>query len=176
MTGVPLGDQTIRRYLREVADEMSPTGSQHTILVVGGALLAWHGLRDATQDVDSVRHLDEELQEAVRTVADAHGLAPAWLNHSSSGFRPQTLDEADCDVVMDLPRLRVLGAPLRQVFVMKMFAAREPDRDDLIALWPHLSLTPEEAVAEFWHAYPAAPDDPYLVNWIRQIAAESEPT
>ncbi len=44
-----------------------------TMLVVGGALLAWHGLRDGTRDVDSVHRLDEELQAAVALVASQRG-------------------------------------------------------------------------------------------------------
>lgn len=43
----------IERYLGEVADELPHSGSQRTVIVVGGALLAWHGLREATRDVDS---------------------------------------------------------------------------------------------------------------------------
>lgn len=76
--GVPLGDDEIRRYLSEVADVLGPAGRRHTILLVGGALLAWHGLRDTTADVDSLLRLDMELQVAVGVVAARHGLAPAW--------------------------------------------------------------------------------------------------
>jgi hypothetical protein len=169
-SGVPLGDGEIRRYLGEVADAMNPEGPQHTILVAGGAVLAWHGLRDTTEDVDSLHRLDEELQAAVRVVASQHGLAPAWVNDSSAGFFPQTLRESDCDVILNLPRLLVLGSPLRQVFIMKMFAARDRDQDDLVAMWPRLGLTPEEVVAEYWEAYPAAPEDEFLIDWIRGIA------
>lgn len=153
---------------------MPARGRRHTIVVAGGALLAWHGLRDSTLDVDSVRRIDTELQDAVIHVARAHGLAPRWLNDAASGFLPRTLRESDCDVILDLPRLLVLGAPLRQVFVMKVLAAREPDRDDLVAIWPRLGCDPEEIVAEFKEAYPAAPDDPHLIDWIRQIAHEAE--
>lgn len=44
-SGVLQGDDEIRRYLEEVADVLGPAGARHTILLVGGALLAWHGLR-----------------------------------------------------------------------------------------------------------------------------------
>lgn len=166
----PLDGEEIRRYLLEVASAMSVDGPQHRILVVGGALLAWHGLRDTTLDVDSVHRVDEELRQAVQLVAKRHGLAPQWLNDSAAGFVPATLKVEDCDVILDEPRLLVLGAPLRQVFLMKVFAGRERDQDDLVSLWPQLGVTPEEVADEYWTAYPAAPADPFLADWIRQIA------
>ena len=43
-----LGAAAIERYLGEVADELTDRGPKQTVIVVGGALLAWHGLRDAT--------------------------------------------------------------------------------------------------------------------------------
>ena len=57
----PLTGLDIRIYLGEVADAMEPIGPRHTLILVGGSLLAWHGLREATFDVDSVRRLDAEL-------------------------------------------------------------------------------------------------------------------
>jgi hypothetical protein len=170
----PLGHAQIRTYLLEVADALPAGGPQQLIVVVGGALLAWHGLRATTRDVDVVQRLDAELRDAVLVVAERHGLAPRWLNDDASRFVPRTLDVAECEVLGDHPRLRVLGAPLQQVFLMKMFSARAPDRDDLVAIWPHLGLTPEQVVEGFWEAYPAAPPDEYLLAWISDIAAESE--
>lgn len=161
-----LSEAQIRSYLIELAAELPPDGGQHTILVVGGARLAWIGLRDATRDVDSVLVLDQQLQAAAQAVAHRHGLAPGWLNHHSSAFLPQTLREADCDVLVNLPGLLVLGAPLLQVFVMKMHAARDRDFDDLVALWPLLEVDPEEVVAKYWEAYPSAPEDPHLLSWV----------
>lgn len=48
------GDQ-IRALLAEVAGELTRSSRSHTIVVVGGSLLAWHGLREATADLDSIR-------------------------------------------------------------------------------------------------------------------------
>jgi hypothetical protein len=171
----PLGQQQIRAYLHEVAGALGASGEQHVVVMVGGALLAWHGLRDATRDVDSVLQLDDELQQAVRTVAELHDLAPGWLNHAAAAFCPQTLTIQECDVFIDHPRLRVLGAPLRQVFLMKVRAGREQDHDDLVAMWPLVDLTPAQAVAEYWEAYPSAPEDEYLISWIEDIAAQTGP-
>ncbi|CAN5605943.1 hypothetical protein BH24ACT5_BH24ACT5_07340 [soil metagenome] len=72
----------IRQHLREVAVELGDAASQSTVILVGGAIMAWHGLRRATRDVDSVNRLDVTLAEAVSRVAERHGLAPRWLNDS----------------------------------------------------------------------------------------------
>ncbi len=124
----------IRAYLIEVA-ELLPDDAPQCIVVVGGALLALLGFREATNDVDSIKRFGATLKEAVEQVANRHGLAPRWLNDSAAGYAPQTFDEAACTVELDHPRLRVLGAPLQQVFVMKLIAARAVDLTDLTAIW-----------------------------------------
>ena len=172
-SGAPMEAAQIRQYLREVADELHPSGTQHVLVMVGGALLAWHGLRDATRDIDSVRRFDEELAEAVRRVAERHDLAPEWINYHAAAFLPQTFVFEECELLIDHDRLRVLGAPLRQVFLMKLRAGRAQDHEDLVAIWPFAGLTPEQAVADYWEAYPGAPDDEFLLSWVEQIAARA---
>jgi len=168
---VPLTGSAIRDYLVEVAEALPDAGQPQSVVVVGGSLMALRGLRSATVDVDSVARLDDELRAAVRVVADRHGLVPGWLNDSAAGFAPATLDLAGCEVLLEHGRLRVLGAPLAQVFVMKLYAARSRDIDDLAVLWRHCGFTnPEEAVEPFWRAYPHAPDDPDLVEFVAQVA------
>jgi hypothetical protein len=174
MSERPLDAEAIRAFLLEVADSI-PTGERHSIIVVGGALLALHHLRATTADVDAVRQIPEPVRLAVQAVAHRHDLAPKWLNDAAAAFRPATLDDEDCEVLIDHPRLQVLGAPLRQVFLMKVDAARTRDFGDLVALWPHCEFdSPEQAVAEYLEAFPDAPDDPFLSDWIADIADRSE--
>lgn len=145
------------------------------LLIVGGSLLAWHGLRESTVDVDTVRRLDQQLVDAATSVAEVHGIQPNWLNDWAAGFAPATLLEADCDVLLDHPRLRVLGSPLSQVFVMKLYRMSAQDVDDMARIWPLAGFgSAEEAESMFWHAYPHAPPDPYLVEAIRAIAKRSD--
>lgn len=171
-----LGRADIERYLLEAAQRLTSSGTQHVVVMVGGSLLAMHGLRGATHDVDSIRRLDAELVGAVAQVAELHGLAPAWLNDRAAAFTPATFEEATCTVLIDHPRLRVLGAPLEQVFVMKLFAVgnRANDYDDLVALWPRCDFdSPAAAVALHDAACPHAEPDPFLVDFIGQIAARA---
>lgn len=170
----PLSRDEIIALVTEVADELPARDPRHIIVIVGGSLLAWHGLRDTTADVDTIRRLDTELQQAVSRVAERHDLAPRWLNDSAAAFSPQTLDEGACELLLDHPKLLVLGAPYRAVFVMKLFAGRAADHDDLVRLWPLCGFgSPEEAADEMREAFPAAPDDPHLAQYVADIAREA---
>jgi hypothetical protein len=42
--------------------------------VVGGAYVAYRGVRASTTDVDTIYELDDELRSAVAIVAERHGL------------------------------------------------------------------------------------------------------
>ena len=174
MPDQPLGGDEIRALLREVAEVLGDDGVRHTVTVVGGSLLAWHDLRESTVDVDTVRRIDPELAHAVEIVADRHGLASRWMNDHAAGFAPQTFDESACDVLLETSRLLVLGLPLRDVFLMKLYAGRARDHDDLVALWPRTGFaTAREAVDAMCRAYPAATQDEYLESYVADIAAEA---
>ena len=165
----------IAQYLRELADLLGDKGSPETIIVVGGALLAHYGIREGTRDVDSARQFDEELQSAVTEVAKRHDLAPDWLNARAAPFRPATLKESDCEVILERGRLLVLAAPIDQVFLMKLNSARATDQADLVVAWPHTRFkTAEEVVTTYWEAFPEAPDDEYLVGYVERIISEAE--
>lgn len=156
MSDVPLGGDQIRAYLLEVA-ELLPVGAPQCIVVVGGSLLALLGFRKATSDVDSVTRLEATLRSAVAEVARRHDLGSQWVNDSAAGFLPQTLKEEECTVLLDHPRLQVLGAPLRQIFVMKLFASRALDVADLAAIWNEYGFdSPEQAAALYQAAYPTS--------------------
>jgi hypothetical protein len=94
-----LSGADIAGLLREVADEL-PSAHHRTIVVVGGALLALHGLRGATRDVDTVTPVDKDLGDAVRRVADRHGLAPKWLNDRARPYLPASFNARDCETLL----------------------------------------------------------------------------
>jgi hypothetical protein len=170
----PLDRAQIVALLQEVAVELGDDGARHVVIIVGGSLLAWHDLRESTVDVDTIRRIDDELAGAVEVVASRHNLAPRWMNDRAAMFTPQTFEESSCEVLLETSRLVVLGLPLRDVFLMKLFAGRGRDHDDLVSLWPHCGfVSVGEAVAEMYVAYPAAPDDPHLESFLEQIIKEA---
>jgi hypothetical protein len=90
-----LDASTIRRYLDEVADEL--VGDQHVLVLVGGALLAIRGIREATRDVDSGLRLEVDVVAAVARVAARHDLAPKWLNDSAAVTRETVTTRKRCE-------------------------------------------------------------------------------
>lgn len=163
------GDQ-IFTLLAEVAAVLEGgDGPRHEAIVVGGSLLAIHHMREATIDVDSVRRLDAELRHAAEVVGERHGLGAHWLNDSASAFTPAGFNPSECEVLFEHRRFVVLGAPLRDVFIMKLYRADPADVDDMVAIWPHIAhgfTNATEVAAAFYDAYPHAPDDEHLPEWI----------
>lgn len=69
-----LDGHTIRALVGEVADRLPAEGPQHLVVLAGGSLLAWHGLRESTRDVDSLCPVDLELAHAADEGGAALGL------------------------------------------------------------------------------------------------------
>ena len=83
----------ILSYLHEVATELDPTGGQHVIVVVGGALLAVRGLRDSTMDIDTDSHLiGSTLPRApsLRTPSKSPVVSPSKATHVYSSLVPHS--------------------------------------------------------------------------------------
>lgn len=159
----------IAGLLDEVASEL-PDDEQRTLLLVDGALLAWHALRKSTPDVDSGHRIDEVVADSVERVGRRRGLSPRWLNDSAAANLPAGVDTKRCDILVDRASLRVLGLPLDQLLLMKLNASRASDTDGIEALWPHCSYPTAEAAAEaFYDAYPLEARDPYLADHLRTI-------
>ena len=171
MASRPLSGTEIRTLVQEVAERLDPKGKRHVLIIVGGSLLAWRGLRETTEDVDSVRLIDDEVRSAVASVAAAHGLSPDWLNANAAMFIPATLDPDACDVLIDHHRLLVLGAPMREVFVMKMYRGLPNDVADMIATWPLIGFcNAQQVVDAYFAAYPHAAADEHLDQYVVDIA------
>jgi hypothetical protein len=168
-----LSGERIRELLVEVADQLDPGAPQATVLIVGGSLLAWHGLREATEDVDTSTRIDAGLRAAVRIVAERHRLAVDWLNDHAVPWHPQTLHPEDCDLLVEHPRLRVLGAPLPAVFLMKLNRSQPQDVADMITLWPLVAQefpTARVATEAFYAAFPVEEPDPHLGAQVVDVA------
>lgn len=145
-----------------------------TVVVVGGSFMALHGLRAGTADVDTITRIDDRLRGVVEEVAAERDLRPDWLNDRSAAFAPVGLDIKSCTTLFERRSLIVLGPPADFVFLMKLFAARSGDYDDMVALWPSCSFgSAADAVSRFHAAYPHVERDPHLVDFVQGIASQS---
>lgn len=105
-----------------------------------------------------------------------HGLRPGWLNDAAAAFWPSGSSYENCEVVYDHDTLVVRSPPPEVIFVMKLYRAEPQDREDLVNPWPLCSFTnAEDAVAAFRRAYPHAPKDKYLADYISDIAHDAGP-
>ena len=167
----PLDGDAIKGLLEEVSRRLTPGPTRHVVVIVGGSLLALHGLRNTTMDVDSVERFDHELETAVAEVAEERALEPDWLNARAARFRPATLVLDDCEVLLETETLVVRGAPLREVLAMKLLRGNQNDLADIVKILPVAGFTSAtEAVESFYEAYPHEPEDPELPSLIRQLA------
>ena len=158
----------------EFAHELATLGESAKVVMVGGAWLLWHSLRMSTRDVDSARLLEPGLQTAVARVAGSHGLSKRWLNDSAAAFWPSNADYDACEVVYETPNLEVRTPDADVMFVMKLYRADPQDREDLVSLWPLCGFgNPESAAAAFRSAYPQAPEDEFLADYVADVAEDA---
>lgn len=131
---------------KDIEDALSRLGErlerEVDITVAGGAaLLMAFDLERGTMDVDTVEAVpgfDEPFRRAVRETADELELAPNWLNDSAkayqevlaSGYRRRRRH------VGDFGRLRVYALGRRDLILLKVFAMRAQDIEDLRELAP----------------------------------------
>ena len=167
----------VRRLIVELANRLSPS-ERRDIVIAGGSLLALHGLRDSTADVDSLTLLDATLYEQIAVIAAHHGLRGDWLNDHAHPYSPLGLTTQQCDVMLEHRGFRLLGVPLHLVFLMKIDRAQEQDIADMVRLWPIVSSAFRDlshVVNEYMAAYPNAREDPYLEQFLAEIVCRSDP-
>ena len=162
--------------LRTLGDLLAQRNTPHqSIILIGGSYLALLDLREATRDVDTVTHLDAATRLAISDVADLKGLSPKWLNDLAAGFRPAGLSSTNCSPILEHRALTVLAPSPDWVFLMKLYAARTVDYDDMVVLWPLCRFeSAEDAVRRYWDAYPNAPEDQYLIDYVKEISERSQ--
>lgn len=168
--GQPLSGSELQERLSELARELGNDGPDHHLVLVGGALLALHSLRESTLDVDTISRLDRELVDAVARVGRRRGLNEDWLNNRAQGFAPSTLRSTDCTKLFSAGRLSIWSPPLSQIFLMKLYRSDAQDLEDMVNLWPQCDFASANAVVDmFYAAYPHALPDEFLIEHVRRI-------
>jgi hypothetical protein len=158
----------------ELAQELAQLGNSAEIVMVGGAWMLWHSQRASTRDVDSARKVDSDLKRAVERVAARHDLPQDWLNDAAAPFWPSTASYQDCELVYQHPAMEVRSPSPDVIFVMKLHRADPQDREDLVILWPLCAFSgADDAARAFRLAYPHAPEDEYLADYIADVAHDA---
>lgn len=133
--------------LEELGAILHAQDVEAVIYVVGGAAMALeYESRRITRDVDAaVRRDRDDVQRAVETIAERHGLDPQWFNTTATAFMTNEPDDEATEI--NLPGLRVVVASPEHLIAMKLRAMRARDVADLDFLFRLLGLTdPQQAV------------------------------
>ena len=144
----PYSRRQLKRFLVELDRELArATSEEHTLIVVGGFVMAHCLYFRSTDDVDVVGDgLTPAVAQAARSVAMRLGIAADWINAAARGIQipvPQQLIP-----LFEGSVLTVLSPGLRNVLAMKLRAARDKDFRDCVALVRRLGITSEAELHE----------------------------
>ena len=122
----------IRQLFDELSAALEARGVRgHVYLVGGGALITGYGRNRTTKDVDvRIDEAKDEVLAAAKTIAERNGLDDNWLDLEAAQFVPRG-DDVRAKTVYNSPGLVVTGASAEYLLAMKVFAAREPDLQDI---------------------------------------------
>lgn len=152
-----LDNEGARAAIVELAKIIPQNGPEIQLVVVGGMAMIWHGLRQASQDIDVALGLDRELIDAAHIVQQRLDLPRGWLNASASGYAPQ-IDVDECQSVLRSGRITVFVPPVRVLFAMKVTSHRAVDLADAASLWRRCRFVDAAEAREYVQAcYPASP-------------------
>jgi hypothetical protein len=131
----PTRAETIRGFFEELGGHLHRTVRIH----VGGSgslILTGH-LSRRTQDLDVVDELPEEIRNLHKALQQLEQRYRLQIAHFQSHYLPKGW-ESRVHSLEPFGRLQVFLVDVHDVFLSKLFSAREKDRDDLRALAPQL--------------------------------------
>ncbi|MCY0909962.1 MAG: DUF6036 family nucleotidyltransferase [Sulfobacillus thermotolerans] len=142
----------MERAFQALSETLNREGHQAEIVIAGGAWMALVlGSRDVTKDIDAYLSAPTEpIRRAVLRVANTLNLPQDWLNDGIKGFFYGTPPQ---NLWREYPALRVYTVTADYMLAMKVFAARNEDREDTKALIRHLSITTATEVLDIVERY-----------------------
>lgn len=132
--------------------ELEARGIETDIYVVGGAAFLFRAVkRRATVDIDAKISNYAAVTEVAKDLALTHAWPKDWINNSASIFIPLDTDYNKWEPYYASHIVRVWIAPLEDLLIMKLIAAR-PNRDieDIAWLLESLKLDSVEQVFEIF--------------------------
>ena len=122
----------IRTLLDRLSERLREKRAFAKLHVVGSACIALAYERERTTlDIDvRVDAGHRALEDAIREIAQEHGLPPRWLNDQARGFIPER-DDPRSPTLYESQSLVVTGASGEYLLAMKLEASREKDTQDV---------------------------------------------
>ena len=161
----PTRPETIRQFFEELGNELHKT----TRIYLGGsgALILTGYLSRRTQDLDVVDELPEEVRSLHKRLDTLSQRYRLQIAHFQSHYLPAGWEKR-VHSLEPFGRLQVFLVDVYDVFLSKLFSAREKDRDDLRALVPQLDK--ETVMRRLKETTAAWQGEPYLLqraqdNW-----------
>jgi hypothetical protein len=148
-----LTKEDIRKYLRQLGEELSARGMKGEILLTGGAAMCLvHSARDMTKDIDALYEPKSVINEIAADIAEREGLAADWLNDGVKGF---VGPDAPTEEFVTFDGLRVQTVSAEYLLAMKLMSARygETDYKDIRFLLNKLNITTLEAATDVLLSY-----------------------
>lgn len=140
-----MNKREIRRYLKELNDELKKRQVKGEICIVGGAAMCLAlNARDSTKDIDAVFAPKMIIYKATKKIAERYGLPEKWLNNGVKGFVTPDIKFKE---LLSFSHLRVLAAKPEYLLAMKCLSSRtEVDIDDIKFLIQLLKIKKKEDV------------------------------
>jgi predicted nucleotidyltransferase len=153
-----------------VGQELNKGGKKLEIVLLGdAAMLIEVGNRDSTYDVDTFFVSDfTALVKASAVVAAQEKLPDGWLNSAAAGFTYNFKKQPDKHLWKSFPGLDVYIVSLDYLFVTKVMAGRQKDREDIKVLAAKLSIVTRQEVMNLVTQYVAHED--ISKDVLRQVA------
>jgi hypothetical protein len=154
---VALTQTDLRRLFELLNQELSRSGTQGELFLVGGAVMCLaYAARPSTQDVEVVFRPPTQVREAAARVAVRARVKAEWLNDAVKGF---ISSRGDFVPFLELDHLRIMMARPEYLLAMKCLAMRIGaefhDEDDVRYLLRLLEIrTYETAVTIITKYYP----------------------
>lgn len=132
--------EQIMSLLRKLDDELKDQPT--TINIVGGAALILYGLRDATYDIDAYfRNVDGlKICKVAEKIAEEEGYQEDWINAAVELILPEFKKFEFSVKDLGLKNIEIKLADPRFILAMKLVAARDKDRDDVLILTKLLGI------------------------------------
>ena len=159
----------IKRYLRELNNELKKEQVKGEICIVGGAAMCLTlNARESTKDIDAVFAPKMIIYKAAKKIAERYGLSEKWLNNGVKGF---ITSDMKFEELLSFSHLRVLVARPEYLLAMKCLSSRtEVDIDDIKFLIQVLKIKKKEDVFSILESvYPGKLIEPkvqYIIDGI----------